>query len=62
MGGECGTYLRQERFWWVNLRERDHLEEPAVDWKIILKCFFKKCDGAYTGLIWLRIGTGCVYL
>jgi hypothetical protein len=24
-------------FWWENLRERDHLEDPGVDGRIILK-------------------------
>jgi hypothetical protein len=24
-------------FWWENLSERDHLEDPGVDWRIILK-------------------------
>jgi len=44
-------------FWWGNLRERDHLEEPDVDGRIILRWIFKKCDvGARTGLIWVRIG------
>jgi hypothetical protein len=44
-------------FWWGNLRERDHLENPDVDGTIILKWIFKKWDGTWTGLIWLRIGT-----
>jgi len=24
-------------FWWRNLKERDHVEDPGVDWRIILK-------------------------
>jgi len=42
-------------FWWGNLRERDHLEEPGVDGRIILS---RTWDGAWTGFIWLRRGTG----
>jgi len=39
--------------------ERDHLEDPGVDWRIILRRIFRKWDvGAWTGLSWLRIGTG----
>jgi hypothetical protein len=34
------------------------LGDPGVGWRIILKWFFRTWDGAGTGLIWLRIGTG----
>ena len=41
------------------LRERDHLEDPDLDRRIILGWIFRKWDvRAWTGLIWLRIGTG----
>jgi hypothetical protein len=49
-------------FWSGNLRERDHLEDPSVDGRIILKWTFRKWDGAWTGLIWVRIETGGGYL
>jgi hypothetical protein len=46
-------------FWWGDLREGDHLVDRGVDGSIILEGIFKKWDGgAWTGLIWLRIGTG----
>ena len=46
-------------FWWGNLRERGHLEDPGVDWRIILRWIFRKWDvGVRIGSSWLRIGTG----
>ena len=52
-GGEAYT-----GFWWGNLRERDHLEDPGIDGRIILRWIFRKWDvGAQTGWSLLRIGT-----
>jgi len=48
--------------YWGNLTERVHLEDPGVDEKITLKCYSRSGMGAFTGLIWLEIGTGGLIL
>ena len=40
-----GEKRRTYRVWWGNLGKRDHLKDPGVDGRIIVKCIFKKWDG-----------------
>jgi len=51
MDRACSTYGGEERcilgFWWGNLRERNHLEDPCVDGQIILRWIFRKLDGGH---------------
>jgi len=55
MGDRRGVY----RVLVGNLREGDHLEDPGVDGRIILRWIFRKLDvRIWTGSSWLRIGTG----
>jgi hypothetical protein len=46
-GGEMHT-----GFWWGKLGERDHLEDPSTDWRIILKWIFRKWEG---GMDWIDL-------
>ena len=46
-----------------NLKEGDLLEDTGVDERIILKWISEKWDvRAWTGSIWLKIGTGGGFL
>jgi hypothetical protein len=66
MGGICSTYGETGdvyRGWWGNLKERDHSEHPGLDRRILLRWIFRKWDvSAWTGSMWLSIGTGGGYL
>ena len=45
-------------FWLGNLRERNHLENTAVDERIILRWIFRKLYvGVWTGSCWFSTGT-----
>jgi len=39
-------------FLWGDVRDRDHLEDPDVDGRTILKWTFKKSDG---GMDWIGL-------
>jgi len=39
-------------FWWGILRVRDHLEDPGVDGRIILRWIFRKWGG---GTDWIAV-------
>jgi hypothetical protein len=42
-------------FWWENLREREHLGDPVIDERIILRWIFRM-EGVEYGLV--RAGSG----
>jgi hypothetical protein len=45
-------------FLWGNLREREHLEDPGLCGRIILRWIIRNWNvGVWTGSSWLRIGT-----
>ena len=63
MGGASSAYGGRGEaytgFWWGSLKERDHLGDPDVDGRIIIRWIFRKWDvGVWTGSSCHRIGTG----
>jgi len=64
MWSEWGAGEVHTGFWLGNLRERDHLID-LDRWEVNIKMnfHFQEVGGeAWTGLIWLRIGTGCRHI
>ena len=69
VGGACGTYGRQEKSCRVSVgrpEEKSPLRRPLRGWEYNITINLLEVDGeAWTGLIWLRIGTrgerGLVY-
>jgi len=62
MGGACSAWGRGNvhiEFWWGKLNERDHLLDPGVERKLILRPIIWKWDGAQ-GLVWSGSGQGRV--
>jgi len=43
-------------FWWGNLRERDHLGDPGICGRIILRWIFRKWDVG--GMDWIELAQG----
>jgi hypothetical protein len=62
VGGACSTYgeiICIYRGFAGKPERKNHLEDPGVDGRIILRWIFRKWDvRAWTGLMWLRTGIG----
>jgi hypothetical protein len=59
MGRGCSTNgAKRNAYWWENQKETDNWEGQDIGGWITLKWILEREDGlAWTGLIWLRIGT-----
>jgi hypothetical protein len=44
MYGERRSY---KGFWWGNLKEKDHLQDPGIDGRITLRWIFRKWVGGH---------------
>ena len=51
-------------FWWGKLKEKDNLEDPGIDERVIAIWIFSILNRggvACTALIWLTVGAGGVF-
>ena len=62
MGGACSTYGESRGAYRIlvgKLEGKNHLKDPCVDGRVILRWIFGKWFvQAWPGANWLRIGTG----
>jgi hypothetical protein len=48
-------------FQWEDLRKRDHLEDPGIDERTIIKWILRDVgQGTWTGSIWPSVETGSI--
>ena len=48
MGGSCSTYVERRGAYSIlvgKLKEQDHLEDLAIDGRVLLRLIFRKWDG-----------------
>jgi hypothetical protein len=58
-----GEERRMQGFWWGKPERKRSLGRPRRRWEDNIKSTFRKwVVGVWTGLIWLRIWTGCGHL
>jgi len=55
MGWARSTYWG---FWWGNMKKRNHLKDPEVDGRIILRWIFRKWVGGMDWIDLAQVGTG----
>jgi hypothetical protein len=53
----CGIREMGIRYWWGNLKERDHLEYLGVSGKVILNFGWRRLDLSGSG--WGEVGGAC---
>jgi hypothetical protein len=65
MGETFSTYGEKKGAYGVLVKKsegRSHIKDTGIDGSIILSWIFRKWDELWTGLFWLRKGTGAGHL